>query len=173
MRRVPESPVNVYWEKAAAPKLRPRRNKRRGRGRHAGKTIRSEAAPASTEAAAPITQRDYAAPARMPTIPARPFCTRGKPADVARVACPEPPPEPAAQTGAAGNAPRLLPPRAETAEAAGMPPAPVNRMPTRRPSGGAAPARRRLDPQGRGAAFDFTEACPNYVCQEADRPLRQ
>ena len=86
---------------------------------------------------------------------------------MAREHAAEPPPQPAAQTGTAANAPPVAAPRAETAEAAVTPPVSVYRdtdetaVPEPRPQHGDDLIRRAA-----GAAFDFTEGLPNYVCQE-------
>jgi hypothetical protein len=157
--------VNVYWEKAAGAQTTATKDKDAG-AVDTWKDNPKEAAPASTEAAAPITHVTTP-PQQNADDPGPPVLHRGKPADVAREHAPEPPPEPAAQTGTAGNAPPVIPPRAETAEAAGMPPAPVNRDADEAPVPEARPQRGDdLIRRAAGAAFDFTEGLPNYVCQE-------
>jgi hypothetical protein len=104
--------------------------------------------------------------------PGPPVLRRGKPADAAREHAAEPPVEPPAQAGTGGNAPPAATQPAaaaqpETAEAAVPPPVPVYRDADEVPVPEARP--RQSDDQIRraaGAAFDFTEGLPNYMCQE-------
>ena len=138
--------VNVYWEKAAG--ARTTASKDKDGAVDTWKDNPKETAPANADAPAPIT---HVAPPPKPDAndPGPPVLHRGKPADVVREHAPEPP----AQAG--------------TAEAVVTPPAPAYRdadetpVPQARPQHGDDLVRRAA-----GAAFDFTEGLPNYVCQE-------
>jgi len=164
--------VNVYWEKAAGAQTAAAKDKDTG-AVDTWKDSPKDAASPSANAAAPATQ--VTPPAAKPDAddPGPPTLHRGKPADAAREHAPEPPPQPAAPPQMAGNAPPApvappaAAPRTATAEAAAAPPAPVYReaedvpVPEARPQKGDDLVRRAA-----GAAFDFTEGLPNYVCKE-------
>ncbi|MGB7758617.1 MAG: hypothetical protein WBL61_02245 [Bryobacteraceae bacterium] len=162
--------VNVYWERAAGAQTAAAKDKEGG-AVDTWKDNPKEAPPPGAEAAAPVT---HVTPPPKPDAddPGPPVLHRGKPVDAAREHAADTPPEPAAQTGTAGNAqpvaaPPVAAPRTETAEAAAPPPVPAYRdvdeesVPEARPQHGDDLIRRAA-----GAAFDFTEGLPNYVCQE-------
>ncbi|MGA2273712.1 MAG: hypothetical protein ABSH00_09160 [Bryobacteraceae bacterium] len=158
--------VNVYWEKAAGAQTAATKDKDAG-AVDTWKDNPKSATPAGAQAAASATE--MTPPPAKPDAddPGPPVLHRGKPADAAREHAPEPPPQPLAQAGTAGNAQPVAAPQAETTEAAVTPPAPVYRdadeaaVPEARPQHGDDLIRRAA-----GAAFDFTEGLPNYVCQE-------
>jgi hypothetical protein len=163
--------VNVYWERPAGAQTAATKDKDAG-AVDTWKDNPKEAAPGNAEAVAPVTH--VAPPPLKPDAddPGPPVLHRGKPADASREHAAEPPPEPAAQPGTASNAPPVsaqpaAAPQTETAEAAATPPRPVYRdadetaVPEARPQHSEDLIRRAA-----GAAFDFTEGLPNYVCQE-------
>jgi hypothetical protein len=158
--------VNVYWERPAGAQTAATKDKDGG-AVDTWKDNSKDAAP--VEPATHVT-----APAKPDSDdPGPPVLQRGKPSDAARERAPEAPAQPAAaQTGTAANAPAVparptAPSPAETAEAASTPPVSVYRgaddvpPPQSRPQPGEDLIRRAA-----GAAFDFTEGLPNYVCQE-------
>ena len=124
--------VNVYWEKAAGAQTAATKGGDTG-AVDTWKDNPKEAAPASGEAVAPVTHVDPPPVKPDSDDPGPPVLHRGKPADVAREHAPEPPAEPAAQTGTAGNAPPVSAPRTETAEAAAEPRFRLIGMPTKGP----------------------------------------
>ncbi len=162
--------VNVYWEKPAGAQTTASKSKDSGVV-DTWKDNPKDAAPA-TAAAAPATQMAPPPAKADADDPGPPTLHRGKPADAAREHAAEPPPQPAAPAETAGNAPvsgapASPAPRTETAAAAEAPPAPVYReaddapLPEVRPQRGDDLVRRAA-----GAAFDFTEGLPNYLCKE-------
>jgi len=159
--------VNVYWERAAGAHTAAT-NDKDGGAVDTWKDNPKDAAPANSEAAAPVTH--VTPPPTKPDAddPGPPVLHRGKPTDAAREHAAEPP----AQTGTAGNAPPVAgppvaAPQTGTAEAAVTPPAPVYRDADEAPVPEARPQRSDdLIRRAAGAAFDFTEGLPNYVCQE-------
>jgi hypothetical protein len=152
--------VNVYWEKAAGAETgaSDKGDKQSG-AVDTWKDNPKQAAAANAPAVAPVTHVEQ--PSKPDSDdPGPPVLHRGKPADVAREHAPEPPADAPAPTG-------TLAPLAGTAEAAVTPPVveykDANDEPTPelRPQQGDDLIRKAA-----GAAFDFTEGLPNYVCQE-------
>ena len=152
--------VNVYWEKAAGAEAAAGKDNAGG-AVDTWKDNPKDAAAASAPAVAPPTHVETPAkPAA--DDPGPPKLHRGKPVDEAREHSPEPPADAAAHTGAPAPADSSA-----TAEAVVTPPTAVYRdsdevpAPEARPRPGDDLIRRAA-----GAAFDFTEGLPNYVCQE-------
>ncbi len=157
--------VNVYWEKAAGAQTTSAKDQEGG-AVDTWKDNSKDAGAANAAQVAPVT---HVTPPPKPDAedPGPPVLHRGKPVDEAREHAAEPPAEPAAQTGSAAAAPPAPAPQAGTTEAAVTPPPTVYRdadevpVPESRPQPGDDLVRKAA-----GAAFDFTEGLPNYVCQE-------
>jgi len=156
--------VNVYWERPASAQTAATKDKDAGAVDTWKDNPKAEAVAPATHVAPPPVKPDA-------DDPGPPVLHRGKPTDESREHAPEPA-EQAAQTGTAGNPPPapaqpVAAPRPETAEAGAMPPASIYRdadesaVPEARPQHGDDLIRRAA-----GAAFDFTEGLPNYMCQE-------
>ena len=162
--------VNVYWEKAAGARTQASQEQN-GAAVDTWKDNPNDA-PAVVRAAQPATE---VAPPAKPDVddPGPPILHRGKPADAAREHAPEPPPQSVtpAESGTAvppaATAQPVPAPQPETAAAAVPPSPPAYKdadeveVPVARPRQGDDLIRRAA-----GAAFDFTEGLPNYVCKE-------
>lgn len=149
--------VNVYWEKAAGAETAAANDRdKQGGAVDTWKDSPKQAAAANAPAVEPVTHVEQ--PSKPDSDdPGPPVLHRGQPADVAREHAPEPPAEAPAPTGSAApqTAASLTPPVADYKEANDEP------TPELRPQQGDDLIRRAA-----GAAFDFTEGLPNYVCQE-------
>ena len=141
--------VNVYWELAAGADTAAAKDDKSG----AVDTWKDNPKPAAAPpAVAPVT-RVETPPKPAADDPGPPKLHRGAPADEAREHAAEPPAEPAAPA-----------PQGSTAAASVTPP--VYRDADDAPVPEARPRGDDLIRRAAGAAFDFTEGLPNYVCQE-------